>query len=89
MSGQMWQRDDNWVGSEIEDSFVMVNIDTGMYVRLNRSTSVIWNAIEHPRSTEQIVTELQARFAVEPEQCRSAVERTLEKMRGLQLAAPH
>ena len=35
MSEPLWARSDDWVGSEIDDSFVMVNIDSGKYVALN------------------------------------------------------
>ena len=40
MSETIWQRDDNWVGAENEDSFVMVNIDTGAYAT-NRLTCIM------------------------------------------------
>jgi hypothetical protein len=38
----MWQRSDNWVGSEIDDSFVMVNIDSGNYIALNITARRRW-----------------------------------------------
>jgi Coenzyme PQQ synthesis protein D (PqqD) len=87
MSDGKWQRDDNWVGSQIEDSFVMVNIDSGKYVSLNASASAIWDAIEQPRSADEIVSELQGRFAVDEVTCRNSVDRLLDQMTELQLAA--
>ncbi len=86
MSDIKWQRDDNWVGSQIEDNFVMVNIETGKYVALNASASVIWDALEQPRSSDEIVTDLRAKFDVDEGTCRTSVARMLDKMSELQLA---
>lgn len=88
MSGQIWQRDDNWVGSEIEDSFVMVNIDTGKYVSLNPTASVVWSALEVPCTQDQIESELRQRYAVDEAACTASVTQLLEQMREMQLAAP-
>ncbi len=88
MTAQIWQRDENWVGSEIDDSFVMVNIDTGKYVALNSSANVVWAALEQPRTQDEIEAELTRNYAVEPAQCRESVSKLLEHMRELQLAAP-
>lgn len=87
MSDLKWQRDDNWVGSQIEDNFVMVNIDSGKYVALNASASAIWDALEQPRSSDEIVTDLQNRFEVDEQTCRASVDRMLAQMGELQLAA--
>lgn len=88
MSDEIWQRDDNWVGSEIDDQFVMVNIDTGTYVALNASANDVWQLLEQPRSKAEIEQGLQARYAVDPATCAASVSRVLDQMRELQLAAP-
>lgn len=88
MTAQVWQRDENWVGSEIDDSFVMVNIDTGKYIALNSTANAVWSALEQPRTQDEIEAELTQRYAVEPDQCRESVGKLLEHMRELQLAAP-
>jgi Coenzyme PQQ synthesis protein D (PqqD) len=87
MSGQIWQRDDNWVGSLIEDSLVMVNIDTGKYVTLNSSANAVWQALEQPRTQSDIVNELVGVFDVDEETCSQSVTGVLQQMRQLQLAA--
>lgn len=87
MTETKWQRDDNWVGSQIEDNFVMVNIETGKYVSLNASASAIWDALEQPRSTDEIVADLRGKFDVDDTTCRSSVDRVLGTMSELQLAA--
>lgn len=88
MSEAKWQRDENWVGSEVEDSFVMVNIDSGKYVALNLTASAVWELLEEPRSEDQLVSELTDRFAVDADQCRQSVAGLLSRMRELELASP-
>ena len=88
MTAQVWQRDENWVGSEIDDSFVMVNIDTGKYVALNLTANAVWAALEQPRTQDEIEAELTRTYAVEPDKCRESVAKLLAHMRQLQLAAP-
>ena len=88
MTAQVWIRDENWVGSEIDDSFVMVNIDTGKYLALNSSANAVWAVLEQPRTQDEIEAELTTRYAVEPKQCRESVGKLLDRMRELQLAAP-
>lgn len=87
MIEQIWQRDDNWVGSLIEDSLVMVNIDTGKYVTLNSSANAVWQALEQPRSQADIVSTLLNNFDVDESTCSQSVTRVLEQMRELHLAA--
>lgn len=88
MSEEVWQRDENWVGSEIEDQFVMVNIDTGTYVALNASASEVWNLLEQPRTRTELEDNLRAIYTVDAETCAQSVTRVLDQMRELQLAAP-
>ena len=82
-----WQRSDDWVGSEIEDSFVMVNIETGNYVALNSTAAAIWNALETPLAEDAIVGALTAAFDVDEAQCRAALPAALESMRKLDLVS--
>ena len=88
MSGETWQRDENWIGSDVEDSFVMVHIESGRYVALNRTAAAIWTALETPRAVPEIAAALRESFDVDEAECHAAVERTLEEMHGLQLAMP-
>lgn len=88
MVGQVWQRNESWVGSQIEDSFVMVNIETGKYVSLNSSAGAVWQALEQPRTQAQIESGLLADYAIDEAACTRSVSSLLERMRELQLAAP-
>lgn len=86
MSDFVWQRDDNWVGSEVEDSFVMVNIETGKYVALNLTANAVWQLLEQPRTQQEIAAELRGRFEVSEEDCTRSLVPLLEQMRELELA---
>ena len=87
MSEALWQRKDRWVGAEVDDSFVMVDIETGKYVALNPTALAIWNALETPADEDELCRMLIAKFEVEPEECRRAVAAVLDRMRELDLAA--
>lgn len=88
MSESVWMRDENWVGSEIEDSLVMVNIETGKYVALNLTANAVWQLLEEPRTQQELEVALRGRFAVDEADCRQSLVTLLEKMREMELAAP-
>lgn len=89
MVSQVWKRNENWVGSQIEDNFVMVNIDTGKYVSLNSSADAVWQALEQPRTQAEIESALLADYAVDAATCTQSISGLLEQMHELQLAAPN
>lgn len=89
MVGQVWQRNEDWVGSQIEDNFVMVNIETGKYVSLNASAGAVWQTLEQPRTQAEIESGLCADYAVDEATCALSVSSLLEQMHILQLAAPN
>jgi hypothetical protein len=65
MSGQLWKQSDDWVGTEIDGSFVMVSVETGKYVALNETAHAIWDAVETPQSDAAIVGRLRDQFDVD------------------------
>jgi hypothetical protein len=87
MSGQVWTRSDDWVGSEIEDSYVMVNIESGKYVALNRTASAVWEAMASPVDQVTIEQAMCAAFEVSPEDCHRSVTALLVQMQDLQLVS--
>ena len=86
MSETLWQRNDDWVGSEIEDAFVMVNIDSGKYVALNLTANAIWQAIATPANQPAIETAMCAAYDVSAADCHKSVTAVLAQMQELQLA---
>lgn len=86
MNETQWQRIDDWVGTEVEDSFVMINMETGTYLTLNRTASAVWDAIETPRTQGAVEQGLLDRFDVSPDDCHAAVTALLAQMQDLKLA---
>ena len=82
MSEIKWQRKDNWVGSEVDEAFVMLDFVGGEYLSLNQTATRIWEALEAPRSTQEIVSGLTETYDVAAEQCAAAVDRVLGLLEG-------
>ncbi len=80
MADTIWHRKDNWVGSQIEDAFVMLNIDGGEYVTLNATATDVWTALESPQSVKNLVAKLTAEYDVTAEQCAASVARLLDEL---------
>ena len=87
MGEPLWKRSDDWVGSEIEDAFVMVNIDSGKYVALNLTATAVWEAMESPADQASIERALCEAYSVSPEDCGRSVAALLAQMQELQLAS--
>ena len=88
MSATMWQRSDHWVGTQIDDAFVMLDFEGVTYVSLNKTATDIWNALEQPSNAENIVEVLIERYEISAEQCSTAVERVLADFQAKRLIQP-
>ncbi len=88
MNATTWQRSDHWVGTQIDDAFVMLDFESGIYVSLNKTATDVWNALEQPCSTENIVGVLTERYDVSDEQCAAAVDRVLSDFQAKKLIQP-
>lgn len=88
MTETRWQRTAEWVGTEVEDSFVMINLETGTYLTLNATANAVWDALEAPQTQRAVEASLRDRFDVSAADCTTAVTRLLTKMRDMKLAAP-
>ena len=77
MTEMKWQRKDNWVGSQVDDAFVMLDFVGGKYVSLNTTATRIWEALEQPQSEADLVGSLTAVYDVPDAQCSEAVSRLL------------
>lgn len=83
-----WQRTGDWVGSEIDDSFVMVHLETGKYVALNATAAAVWNALEEPSDEDAIVDRLVAEFDIGQDECRESLRRLIADLEQRQLVEP-
>ena len=87
MSDKVWARKPNWIGTTVEDAFVMIDIDHGQYVSLNPTATDVWNAIETPDTVDRIVEKLVAHYDIGAEQCRKSVAGLLEKLEAMGLVS--
>ncbi len=88
MTDTLWQRTDKWVGTEVEDSFVMINLETGTYLTLNATANAVWDVLETPQTQDAVEAALLDRFDVTPTDCTTAVTSLLAKMHAMKLAGP-
>ncbi len=87
MNDVTWERRE-CVSAEVEQSLVLLDLDTLLYHSLNQTATSIWELLEKPSSAEQIVQSLCQRYEVTPERCRGSVDRTLDKLREAGLISP-
>ena len=79
MSKVMWERRE-CVSAEVEDSLVLLDLDTLLYHSLNSTAAYIWESLSEPHDEEFLVQRLCSRFEVAPETCRVSVERMLSEL---------
>ena len=88
MTKTLWQRTDEWVGTEVDDSFVMINLETGTYLTLNATANAVWDMLETPQTQDAVEASLLDQFDVTAADCTTAVTTLLTRMHAMKLAAP-
>lgn len=83
MSESRWHRDPNWIGAKLDDTRVMLDVESGQYVGLNNTATVIWDALAEPITPAELQESLLARFDVSADQCAAAIERVLSEFEAL------
>lgn len=66
----------NTLGEEI----VMMNMNTGDYIGINKVGSDIWNIIKEPISIKELIEKVLEIYDVSEQQCTAAVEEFLQKI---------
>jgi hypothetical protein len=87
MGEKVWSQSERWVGTMVEDAFVMISLDHGQYVSLNATATDVWNAIGTPNTLDHIVDALTTGYDVPPERCRTSVTELLTKLEGMGLVS--
>jgi hypothetical protein len=80
----VWERRE-CVSTELEDSLVLVELETLGYHALNTTAAEVWEILAEPRSADEIVGQLCGRYDVAPERCRESVERLIGQLAGRNL----
>jgi hypothetical protein len=69
------------VATELEDGqAVLLDMDTGSYVQLNRTAAVIWAGIESGRSLDAIAAKLVSTFEVDDEHAHRSMDAFVEQL---------
>ncbi len=87
MKTRIWKRAD-CVSAEVEDSLVLLDLESLAYHALNGTAAAIWGLLETPRSSPEIAGILCTRYKVEPEQSAHAVDRLLGELSAINLVLP-
>lgn len=66
--------------TELNGEKVMMDLDKGKYFMLNETGSVIWDAINEPKSISEIIESVVNEYDIDKETCQSKVLEYLEKL---------
>ena len=86
------RRQPDWVIAKFGDEAVMMSVRSDERIGLDEVALQIWEAIETPRSVDEICNHLMKRYNVTPELCRTEVERFLGELREhdvVEFDSPH
>lgn len=72
-----WQRSAECVSHPVEDTLVILDIQSGEYVALNETAAAVWECLEQPADLDAIVNSLVTGYEVEPAVCQQAVQGVL------------
>lgn len=73
-------RSSRHLSCEVDGEVVLMSIEDGTYFSLNPTASEIWNCLESPKTSNEIVQALQAAFEVSQSNCVRAVESFLTEL---------
>jgi hypothetical protein len=57
------------VACEVGGEMVILHLDEGLYYSLNEVGACIWQLVQEPRSVDELVEAITAKFEVERDQC--------------------
>ena len=63
------RKDDRVLASEIDDEMVMMDLESGNYISLNKMGSIIWRQIENPIPVKELIQYLMGKYNVQEEEC--------------------
>lgn len=83
-----WERDEQFVGTHLEDSFVILSLEAAQYFAFNGTANAIWDLLEEPKTCGQITDVLLQKYDVNQETCTQSVIRILDEFRANGLVRP-
>lgn len=82
MNDPMWQRTIDFVGTQVDNLLVILDLNGGMYYSLNGSAAAIWELLANPSTEHDLVDGLVSKYQVTPENCAHSVQRVLSDLCG-------
>ena len=76
------QKNNNVLTSILGDEMVMMNIEGGCYIGLNKTGRIIWEHLDQPILVKTLVENLTLRFNIEHDVCIADTIEYLENMRS-------
>lgn len=80
-----WKRRDDWVGTQVEDHFVMINVESGRYIALNDTAAEAWHLLEEPSDQATIAAAMTRVFDVDTQTSEQSVSSLMDRMYSLEL----
>jgi len=74
--------------SEVDDEQVLLDTDAGTYYGLNAVGTVLWDALQEPRSVEELVALTAEEFDVSSAECRDDVQSFVTDLDEADLVEP-
>lgn len=82
-----YQRSNEAMAAPLDETLLLLNIQTGQYHGLNPVAARIWGLLAEPCTLDQLVEQLTREFAVSEDDCRRAVADFLAGLDGRGLLA--
>jgi hypothetical protein len=81
-----WQRSDQHVATMIEDSFVVLHVESGAYYAFNPSANDIWELLASAVTVEKIADALVEKYDVARDTSLKSIDRILTQLAAVGLA---
>ena len=72
--------DSNLIISELDNDLVMMDIENGSYLSLNKTGRIIWEQLEQPIVVSELIQQLMNRFLVDEKTCTAETLDFLDKI---------
>ncbi len=82
MSGPVYKLSGKALFTAVGDDIVALNVDDGQCYGMEKVTAEVWRLLDTPMSIDQMCARLVEIYAVDPDTCRTDVERLFGQFRS-------